>query len=60
MPSSPMTFSILDFGRSRNQRQGSESFSRVVESMRWFPVPFLANGALKMTRGGIELTTPVL
>ena len=28
--------------------------------MRWFPVAFLANGVLKVTHGGIELTTPVL
>ena len=28
--------------------------------MRWFPVAFLANGVLKVTHGGIELTIPVL
>ena len=29
--------------------------------MRWFPVAFLTNGVfLKVTHGGIELTTPVL
>ena len=28
--------------------------------MKWFPVTFLTNGVLKVTHGGIELTTPVL
>ena len=28
--------------------------------MRWFPVAFLTNNVLKVTHGGIELTTPVL
>ena len=28
--------------------------------MRWFPVAFLTNGVLKVTHGGIELTTPML
>ena len=51
---------ILDFERSRNQRQGPEFFSREVEFMRWYPVVFLTNGVLKGTHGGIELTTPVL
>ena len=32
---------MLDSERSRNQRQGSESFSREVEFMRWFPLPSL-------------------
>ena len=42
-------------------RDGALSyFSRKVEFTRWFPVAFLANGVLKVTRGGIELTTPVL
>ena len=45
---------ILDFERSRNQRQGSE-FCEVVSRFA-----FLINGVLKVTRGGIELTTPVL
>ena len=36
------------------------SFFRVVEFMRWFPVAFLTNGVLKVTHGGIEVTTPVL
>ena len=36
------------------------SISREVEFMRWFPAAFLTNGVLKMTHGGIELTTPVL
>ena len=54
---------IFDFELSRNQRQGSEFFSREVEFMRWFPVAFqtpVTNGVLKVTHGGIELTTPVL
>ena len=28
--------------------------------IRWIPVAFLTNGVLKVTHGGIELTTPVL
>ena len=37
------------------------SFSREVEFMGWFPVAFLTNGVfLKVTNGGIELTTSVL
>ena len=60
LPASPMVFSILDFVRSRNQRQGSRVFSREVEFMKGFPVAFLANGVLQVTHGGIELTIPVL
>ena len=50
---------ILDFERSKT-RDRALSFSREVEFMTWFSVTFLANGVLKMTHGGIELTTPVL
>ena len=51
---------ILDFERTRNQRQGSKFFSREVEFMRWFPVAFLTNDVFTVTHGGIKLTTPVL
>ena len=54
---------ILDFERSRNQRQGSEFFQgsgiHEVEFMRWFPDAFLIDGVLKVARGGIALKTPV-
>ena len=40
---------ILDFKRSRNQRQGFE-FLREVEFMRWFPVAFLTHGVFIVTR----------
>ena len=49
---------ILDFERSRNQRQGSESFLGKWIFMRWLPVAFLTNGVFIVTHGGIELTTP--
>ena len=51
---------ILDFERSRNQRQGSEFFSREVEFMRWFPVALLTNGDFFLVRAGFELKTSVL
>ena len=51
---------MFDCELSRNQRHGSESFSREVELIRWLPVAFLTNGVLRVTHGGIELTTPVL
>ena len=35
---------ILDFEHSRNQRKGSEFFSREVGFMRWFPAALLTNG----------------
>ena len=41
-------------------RDRAPSISREMEFMRWFPAAFLANGVLKVTYGGIELTTPVL
>ena len=51
---------IFDLEHSRNKRQGSELFPREVDFMRWHPVAFLTNGVLKVTHGGIELTTPAL
>ena len=51
---------ILDFECSRNQRQGSEFFSREGDFMRWFPVVSLNDGILKVTHEGIKLTIPVL
>ena len=58
---SPMHYCILDFERSRNQRQGSEFFHLGKWIfMRLFPVAFLTNGVLKVIHEGIELTTPVL
>ena len=54
----PSLHRILDLERSRNQRQGSEYFSREVEFMRWFPIAFLTSGVFIVAHGGIELTTP--
>ena len=50
---------ILDFKLSRNQIHGSEFSTGEVDFARWFPVAFLINGVF-VTRGGFELTTPVL
>ena len=41
---------LLDFERNRSQRQGSEFVSREVEFMRWFPVAFLTNGAVIVSK----------
>ena len=35
-------------------------FSREVDSVRWFPVAFLANSAFIVIHAGFEPTTPVL
>ena len=43
LPTSLIAFSILDFERNKNQRHGSEFFSREVGFMRWFPVAYLTN-----------------
>ena len=42
--------SILDFERSRNQRQHSKLLSRKVDFMRWFEVAFLANCVFIVTQ----------
>ena len=51
---------ILDFQRSRDQKQGPAFLPWNIGFMRWFPVVFLTNGVFIVTHGGIELTTPVL
>ena len=51
---------IFEFEGSRNQRQGSESFTRKVDFTRWFSIAFLINGVFIATRVGFELKTPVL
>ena len=49
---------ILDFERTRNQRQESD-FSGEVALMRWFSIAFFANGIFIVPLFGFELTTHV-
>ena len=51
---------ILDLEHRRNQRKGSELFSREVDLMRWFPVALFTNDVFIVTSAGFQLTTPVL